>query len=319
MSVSAVAVIIVNAGVYDDLENCLNSVLSGTRLAHEVVVVDNVVEQRRLAMLEAKFGAKVRWIPMERNVGFGVANNIGVAKSSASLLLLLNPDTIVPMGAIDRLVAIFEENPKLGVLAPTLLNRDGTTQASAYALDPSVRAMCLDAFGLQFLYRALALHTNSARARNISSRNTAWLKGACLLLRRRVWDQLSGFDQSFYMFGEDADLCRRAREGGLQVAVTDRVRITHIGGTSYANSGMGERAVRDYYSGYELLALRQGSGRFVRSRRRLLRVAMWTAAFSRSVYLGATSPAHPGRRAAARAYWKYVRSPCQPNSPGLRA
>lgn len=308
-----VAVVIVNAGVYDQVADCVRSIQASTQLDHEIVVVDNVVDHIQLERLREKLGDGALWLPMERNVGFGPANNIGAGKTSAPFLLFLNPDTVVPDSALDNLVATLDRHAEVGIVGPQLINPDGSLQTTAYAMYPSLRAMCLDALGLQHWWR-VARSYRPVSHRNGDLQSTAWLKGACILVRRSVWERLNGFDESFFMFGEDADLCRRTKDLGFDVALLPAVRVTHLGGQSYIRGGAREQAVRDFYTSYELAVFRSMDNSEAPVRRRVLRVAMWAAALSRAAYLGVSGVRKSARRPDALAYWRYVRSPCRPPS-----
>ena len=187
-------------------------------------------------MIAAEFSA-VRLIRNTSNVGFARANNQGLAASSGRYVLLLNADTIVPEGALARLVAFMDAHPEAAACSPRLLRPDGTPQAYAYGCDPTLGYLLRR--GLKRLLFHQPLH-DWAVSDVIA---VDWVSGACLLARREVVDRIGGLDEQIFMYFEDNDWCLRMRSAGWQVYYVPQVEITHLGGQSVAQNP----AVRSAY------------------------------------------------------------------------
>jgi GT2 family glycosyltransferase len=250
------SILIVNWNSYSLLGACLRSIAETVARPHEVIVVDNSQDAGALEALERASGSNVRWLANETNRGFAAANNQAAALARGELLLLLNPDTVVLPTTIDGMVGMMRSQPEIGALGCQLLNRDGSQQTSAYAIYPSLTAALLDATGVLYISRLLAKRMARRRPR---VRSVAWLKGACLLVRRALLDAVGGLDDRFFMYGEDADLCYRIRRSGRTVALAPALSIVHLGQGSAGLTN--ELSLIEYYRSYAwFVEKHQGSG-----------------------------------------------------------
>lgn len=219
-----VSVVIVSYNTAEVLHDCLASLLD----AHcgevsEVIVVDNASADRSVKMVRRQF-PDVRLIVNEQNRGFGIANNQGVAAASGKYVLLLNSDTIVRPGAIERLVEVLECEPRVGLVGPRLVDGEGRRQRSAFRF-PTPPILLAEQLSVgRFL--------PAARDKKAGSYVVDWLLGACLLARRDLLAAFGPFDPDFFMYAEDIDLCYRARLAGWEVRLVLDVTITHLGGES---------------------------------------------------------------------------------------
>jgi GT2 family glycosyltransferase len=214
----------------------LDSIVSATtRISYEVIVVDNASQDGSAAAI-AGHAAGPRLVALADNIGFARATNLAAAQASGEYLLLLNPDTIVLEGAIDRLVDFARRTPGAGVWG-------GRTQFADGALNPSScwRRMTLwnlfcRASGLTALLARTELCNGEAYGGwdRDTEREVDIVSGCFLLISRRLWRELGGFDPVFFMYGEDADLCLRARRAGGRPRVTPAATIVHHGGASEA-------------------------------------------------------------------------------------
>ena len=168
----------------------------------------------------------VRLIRNAANLGFGRANNQGIALAQGRYILLLNSDTVLPPGALVRLLDFMETHPQAAACSPRLLLPDGRAQPYAFGSDPSLGYLLRR--GVNRLVFKRALH-NWATA---VSQPVDWVSGACLLLRRNALQHVGGFDETLFMYFEDVDLCLRLRQAGWQVWYHPQVGITHLGGQS---------------------------------------------------------------------------------------
>jgi N-acetylglucosaminyl-diphospho-decaprenol L-rhamnosyltransferase len=225
--VPQLTVIIVNWNVRELLRACLRSVLSQLGEAGEVVVVDNASGDGSADMLRAEF-PQVRLMANAQNVGFGAANNQALVESDAPFVLFLNPDTEVRPEAIGRLLAFMQDRPRVACAGPRLLNPDGSTQSSRRAF-PGVATAFVESTILQRWFgglKALARFYRAAQADN-QPQPVDWLVGACLLMRRSALDQVGFFDERFFMYSEEMDLCYRLRQAGWEVWYVPAAEVVH--------------------------------------------------------------------------------------------
>lgn len=224
------AAIIVNYNSRRHLEVCLASLVDeGVR---SIVVVDNGSVDGSCAVALA---AGAVWVESGGNVGYGRAANLGASRppaSDAPYLLVCNPDLDVRPGAVPALVAALESDPALGAVGPRLCNTDGSLYPSARTFPDLVDAIGHGLLGL------VAPHNRFTRRYRLldwdhGTRATVdWVSGACFLVRRRAWDQVGGFDPSYFMYMEDVDLCWRLRRAGWEVAYEPAAAVVHTQGVS---------------------------------------------------------------------------------------
>src|SRR5215475_5742742 len=230
------SIIIVNWNGRDLLAKCIESIVKNPpSVPYEIVVVDNAstdgsVEWLRAAQTdELVKGASLRVIENIENVGFGRANNMAFRQTSASMVFLLNSDAEVREGAIDRLIETLKSNEKAGGCGPKLLNTDGSLQPSVYRNPPTAWEILVTGLRLYYLLPgrlrgAILLgpywdHSTRRKARMLS--------GAAILLRREVIDSVGGFDEEFYFYGEDTELCHRIITSGWELLFEPDAQVVH--------------------------------------------------------------------------------------------
>lgn len=244
MSPEAVAVVIVTYNSRRDIERCLHSLIAGGGLQGpaEVVVVDNASADDTVAYVRAQWPS-VQVIASPENRGFSAANNLGIRATRAPFVLLLNPDTEVPPGAIDQLRAHLSALPGAGIIGPRLVDARGTPELSFGPmispwgeLRQKVR-MAGARRGWRMAQRAIAELTSRPGERD-------WVTGACLLIRRDVLEAVGGLDERFFMYTEDVDLCAQVRRLGYTVQFEPSVTVRHLRGQSAATNPHTERLRR---------------------------------------------------------------------------
>jgi GT2 family glycosyltransferase len=233
------AVVIVNYNAGPELASALQSVADeiGSR-GWEAVVVDNasIDGSSDLALVVAPHARVVR---NAVNVGFGRGVNQGVAASTAPVILVMNPDCRLEHGALAMMRAELEGRQRCAIVGPRVLDPDGSEQGSARG-DPD---MLTGLFGRTGLLRNL-LPSSSVSRRNVvtngQSATVDWVSGACMLVRRAAFDEVGGFDGRYFLYWEDADLCRRLRARGHEIryvpAATAVHRVGHSSKTARAAS-----------------------------------------------------------------------------------
>jgi len=196
----------------------------------EVAVVDNAGGGDSLASLGARADTTTVVVP-GRNLGFGPGVNRGVAAlGDHELILVANPDVVLHDGALTAMVAALDANPAWGIVGPTILNEQGTTYPSVRRF-PSVP----DAVGHATLGRLWPKNPFTARYREAGARadgGADWVSGSCFVIRRSTFEALGGFDERYFMFAEDMDLCWRAHRAGAGVGTAPEAVVTHVEGVS---------------------------------------------------------------------------------------
>ncbi|WP_181164614.1 glycosyltransferase family 2 protein [Amaricoccus solimangrovi] len=219
--------------------DCLRSIEAETRTPHEVIVLDNVSPDGSAEAIAEAFPPgthpHVRLIASAENHGFAKGNNIAAREARGDYLLLLNPDTLILDGAIDKLMAFAERTPEAGIWGGRTLTGDGRLDPSCAFDDQTFWSIFCRLTGLSVVFKGSALFNPEyygSWARD-SEREVGVIMGCCLLIRRDLWEALGGFDLSFVMYGEETDLCRRARDRGLaRPRMTPEAEIIHFGGAS---------------------------------------------------------------------------------------
>lgn len=233
------AIIIVSWNVRDYLADCLRSVyadLHHSGLNGEVWVVDNASTDGTPDLLTDVF-PQVRLIANADNPGFGAANNQGMEAAKAEqprYYFLLNPDTLVRRGALEKMVSFMDETPKAGMCGARLVYGDGRFQHSAFAF-PGLSQLMFDLFPLpQRLYESRFNGRYPRRFYDPSGRpfSIDHPLGATMLVRRDVAEATRGFDPDFFMYCEELDWCWRIHEAGWQIYTVPDAEIVHYGGES---------------------------------------------------------------------------------------
>lgn len=226
------SIIIVNYKVKKDLIKCLDSIKDKIRnISYEIIIVENDVNtdlSRKLSKYK-----KVKYLKANRNLGFGGGNNFGSREASGDFLFFLNPDTIINEGNISELLSVFD-NKKVGMLSPLLLDtkeiplkRQGTKK-----LDPK-NAL----FALSFLSKVLPYNPI---ADDFWIKNRKWdelqkvesIPGSAFIIRRSVFEKVGGFDEQFFLYFEEDDLCNRISSLGFEMYIDPRFKIVHKIGSS---------------------------------------------------------------------------------------
>lgn len=230
-----ISVIIVSWNTKQILKECITSLfdeLSSLAESSEVFVVDNDSIDGSAEMIRESFPG-VMLIENEDNKGFGRACNQGIRAAKGEYIFLLNPDTVVLPGAIKTLLEFARNHPKLGIVAPQLLNTDGTVQKSCRAF-PSLTGMFYELIGLSRLfpnvkrfreYKMLDFDYNTVS-------EVDQPEGAALLIPRKVLDEVGLFDEKFFMLFEEVDLCFRIKKAGWQIWFNSTSKIIHHYGQS---------------------------------------------------------------------------------------
>lgn len=198
----------------------------------EVIVVDNASADSTLTMIAAQFP----WVQVQANpdnAGFSRGNNQAMARSRGRWLLFLNPDTEVQPGSLAAMLRFMQAHAETGVVGPRLFYPDGSVQSSRRRF-PTLATTFWESTLLEqwWPHNPWARRYRLQDVPDASVQEVDWLVGACLLIPRAVMDQVGGWDEGFFMYSEELDLCRRIKQAGWQVIFTPEAAVIHHEGKS---------------------------------------------------------------------------------------
>jgi len=212
------------------IRDCLRSIYEGTHATNfEVVVSDNGSVDGSVEFIRMHY-PEVRIVENQQNLGFARGNNAGIRSSRGEYILILNPDTIIHDGALDKLVEFADRHSEAGAFGCRVLNSDSTYQVSA-RLFPTVWRYWVSALGLSKL-SSFFIYEEYPRWRGDTERAIDWQSGCCVVFRGNLLKRLGGFDEQFFYHFEEVDLCRRVWKAGYPILFTPEAVITHLGGQS---------------------------------------------------------------------------------------
>lgn len=252
MTNDVIGIVCVTYSPGETLESFLDSVGTSYRGPTDVVLADNGSTDGSIESAEQRAGVRV--LRTGGNLGFGTAANRGasIIDRAAEFVLVANPDVVLHPGSLDELLAAALRHPQAGALGPAILTPEGE-------LYPSARRLPTIWLGAGHAVLGWAWPTNpwtrQYRAENaqVHERAAGWLSGSCLLLRRKAFEQIAGFDERYFMYFEDVDLGLRMQQAGWQSVYVPDAVVTHIGG--HAAEQQGARMVAEHHrSAYRYLA-----------------------------------------------------------------
>ncbi|MFZ5516233.1 MAG: glycosyltransferase family 2 protein [Candidatus Zhuqueibacterota bacterium] len=246
------SIIIVNWNTRELLKKCLESVMQETRTSYEVFVVDNASPDGSAGMVRADFPT-VQLIANTTNRGFAAANNQAIHLARGEYVLLLNPDTKVLDRAIDTLVAYLDSAPEVGAVTSKLLNGDGSLQKNVGNFY-SFWATLLEnrIFPTLFPNSAFLAKRFVAFWDHASLREIDWARGAVMMVRRKVIEQIRLLDEQFYIYGEEVDWCWRIKKAGWKIMYLPEARIIHYGKAASSQRKI-EMFIQNYKSAFIFL------------------------------------------------------------------
>jgi GT2 family glycosyltransferase len=243
MPVPLLSVIIVAWRSRDEIGACVRSIpteIDGG--AVEVVVVDNSLDVDGTALAVAQAAPHVRYLLPPENLGFGRANNLGFRETTGEHVLFLNPDTVCNAAALLHCLRRLRGEPRIGMISPQLLLADGTMDLACRRAIPTAWDGFCRASGLAARFPRVKLFSgyNLTHLPAAGSYDVGAINGAFMLGRRAMFVRLAEpaphavFDERFFMYGDDLDLCIRVTKAGFRVVYDGRVSITHLKGLSVA-------------------------------------------------------------------------------------
>jgi GT2 family glycosyltransferase len=236
-----VSVIVVSHNTRDELLRCLGS-LSSVTVPVEICVVDNASADGSADAVAQRF-PDVRLIRNADNAGFGRANNQGLAATRAPFVLLMNSDAELRPGCLEAMLGLLRDRARLGIVGPKTLEEDGAVQVCFGPELTPLREWKQRRLVHGVKQRCPAALREAAEAAS-REHEPAWVSASCLLARREALAAVSGFDEGYFLYEEDVDLCRRVRQAGWSILFTPAAEAVHHLGRSVARDP--ERARFEY-------------------------------------------------------------------------
>lgn len=216
------SIIIINYKTPQLTINCVKSILSHNNLGEkEIIIIDNNSNNNSVHILRSAFADKVKIIENKENKGFSFANNQGAKIASGNFLLFLNSDTIVNDDIFNSAINIFKNYKDVAIISPRLELENGSYQKYAYgkAITP---------------WRLVSRKTKKEIKIKESEKlfEIDWVSGCALFIKKEVFKKINGFDENFFLYFEDVDICKKVKDIGFKVVIDNSVRVIHLVGKS---------------------------------------------------------------------------------------
>ncbi len=236
-----VSIVVVNWNTRDILRDCLHSIENETRTSHEIIVVDNASNDASASMVAKEF-PDVALVVNDTNRGFAAANNQGIPNAKGRYVLLLNPDTIILDGAIDRMIEWCDARTDVGCAGCQVMETETKIQQTCFS-DPSPMNTFLIETGLHRLFPRSTFFGHPAYSwwDRRSEKDVDVVSGMFMLIPRSVLDTVGLLDEAFFVYAEEADLCRRIRRAGFRCVFAPVARIVHLDGGSKSTSQISQQ------------------------------------------------------------------------------
>lgn len=227
--VDFVSIILVNFNGEDVLFDCLSSLEKFIpKESCEIILVDNNSQDNSINIIESNF-PRIKLIKLPQNIGFGSGNNVGAKEAKGNFLFLLNTDTIITSNFLPHLLGLMAENKDVGIIGTKLVFQDGSFQIS---VSPEI--------GIMGEIKAKKMHQHAKSQNSLNSierdfklvRDVDIVVGASFFIRANLFNLLGGFDEKFFMYFEESDLCQRARNSRYRILYTPHESIIHLRGHS---------------------------------------------------------------------------------------
>lgn len=200
----------------------------------EVIVLDNASVDNSVQRIRDSFGEKIHLIQSETNLGFAAGNNLAVSHARGEYILLLNPDTVILNHAIDNVLRFARQYPDAGIWGGKTVFSDGSLNPFSCWQRQTLWSLFSQVTGFTSLFRGSSFFNPEGLGgwNRKGVREVDIVSGCFLLITHKLWDDLQGFDPDYFMYGEEADLCLRAKKKGAQPIVSSQATIVHHGGVS---------------------------------------------------------------------------------------
>ena len=232
------SIIIVSYNVKSFLRQCLKSVYSSKiDIPLEIIVVDNYSFDQSVEMVKNEF-PKVKVIENNKNLGFAKAVNIGVKHSSGEYICLLNPDSVIENGTLQELYNHYINNTNTGIVGAKIINPNGTTQLASKRTFPSLWIGISKFLGLNKIFPNSKLFAgyNQTFISEDNISNVDAVSGSCMLFSKQIFNDINGFDESYFLYFEDTDFCTRVKDSGKEIIYFPKAKVIHYKGESHKHA-----------------------------------------------------------------------------------
>ena len=219
------SIVIVNYKSWESLENCIDSILNGKFIKLELIVVDNNSNDNKIDQFKTKYKT-VKWIENNLNYGFSKACNIGASISCSEWILFLNPDTEIPKNCLKKLMEKVQ-NTKNTIYSIKQLNKKNK--------DTHAYGIFLNLYSVNGIFRFFYRLFHGISKENVSKRlsfSPHWISGSFFLIRKQEYKKLGGWDEDFWMYYEDMDMCKRANKININTLIFNDIHCYHYHGKS---------------------------------------------------------------------------------------
>ena len=278
LSLLTLSVIIVNYNVKCFLEQCLCSVINASRqMDVEIIVIDNNSTDGSKDFFKERF-ANVRFIWSPENAGFSKANNLALKEARGEFVLFLNPDTILPEDCLEKCLAFFRQQDEIGALGLRMIDGSGTYLKESKRAFPSPFTSLFKLSGLSALFPSSKIFARYYLGQLDQHKNheVDVLSGAFMMIKKKVLDTTGGFDERFFMYGEDVDLSYRIQKAGFKNIYFSESTIIHFKGESTKRGSL--NYVRFFYGAMSLFVKKHYSNGFALFFNVIIRAAIWMKA-----------------------------------------
>jgi GT2 family glycosyltransferase len=229
-----ISFVIVNYRNSAYLDRCLASIFENVTIEKEIIIVNNCSEY-------SKIFENVRILNISENKGFGNTCNLGAKEVQGEILCFLNPDTEMISDDFEKIISEFKNDSEVGIIGPKLVVENDNVQEWIAGREISLSDTILNNLGLK---RSQKIWESEEKV------DCAWVSGASMFIRKELFEKLKGFDENFFMYFEDVDLCQRARKLGYKILYYPEFTIKHFGGKSFDNKKEQKKLYyqsQDYY------------------------------------------------------------------------
>jgi len=237
MAQPLISVIVLNYRSPFDCIKCIEALLKQTLINRmEIIVVDNHSEDESIGWLQSRFKSNphIKIIESPTNCGFSAGNNYGARYATGEYLLILNPDNVFSPDGVRQMIDVMESDSTIGILGPALVHPDGSVRPSARKFPTIGELIFKRLWPTKWNEKYLYSRSSDFEVAATKEKDVDWLVGACLLMKRDFFLSLGGFDERFFLFFEDIDLCRRCKKAGKRVVYAPAI---HVADRRYRLSG----------------------------------------------------------------------------------
>lgn len=238
------SIIIVNYNGETFLEACIPSIIEQCKnIDYEIIIVDNNSIDNSVQLIEENF-PKIILIKNKKNLGFAVANNIGVNQSQSEFILLLNNDTLL-IDDLKPAIDLLKTNQEIGILGIKMLDKNKVYRQSAGYFPSPLRLLKL---------KSMLIHSNGFSTgdfkESIPFFSVDWIEASLLLTRKKLWDELKGMDETFFMYAEDIDYCKRLSALKKKTVYLPTLSYIHFGGFNVKRNKLLKKGLIHYVNNH---------------------------------------------------------------------